>query len=361
MFYRLAGIYHTSYASDRQLVSIRFERVLLTLLVLAAASAPVWLPSLYLSGYLLPWVIWSTVALSLNFLMGWAGQIHLGYAAVMAIGAYTSIHLARAGVPFVLTLVGAGLVSAVVGLMFGASAMRVKGLYLAVSTMALQYLVEWVIVHVPAISGGAAATLQAPRPRLLGVTISSEAGLYWIALAWCMAVTLFLVNIRRMGFGRALVALRDKDYAASIIGINTYYYKTMAFWVSSFLGGVNGAILAFTYYRAVTPEQFGVNVSIQALAMVIVGGLGSVIGSFFGAGFVFLLPILLNNGLEWAARTLGLGLSAGLLAHAQMILYGGLIIFFLLVEPLGLAKIYDNVRNYFLVWPFGYTRRHAGS
>lgn len=359
MLYRQCGIRHTTYVSDRRLLPIPADRRLAAAVVLAAATAPWWMDRLYLSSYLTPWVIWSTATLSLNLLMGWAGQMHLGFASVMAIGAYASVHLARLGAPFVLAFAGGGVASALVGSAFGVPAVRVRGLYLAVSTLALQYVVDWITVHVPAISGGAQTTLQAPPMQLGSVILASDLARYFVSLAWCAMVTLFLLNLRRTGLGRALVAVREKDYAAEVMGVNVGYYKGLAFGLSSFLGGVTGAVLAFAYYRAVTPEQFSLDVSIQVVAMVIVGGLGSVIGSFFGAGFVLLGPIVLSRLVTQFMQAWHLRVPVEVMAHIPVILYGALIILFLLVEPLGLAKIYDNVRNYLLVWPFGYTRRRA--
>ncbi|HEX5600291.1 MAG: branched-chain amino acid ABC transporter permease [Pseudomonadota bacterium] len=356
MFYRLAGVRHTTYRSARRLYPVPFDRHLLTAITVIAIAAPFLFSPLALNSYLLPWIIWSTAALGLNLLMGWAGQIHLGYAAVMAIGAYTSIHSVRAGVPFEISLILAGLAAAAIGFIFGAAALRVKGLYLAVTTLAMQSIVDWTIVHVPAISGGSQATLQAPPLTVLGWPITSDAGRYWFALATCAVVTTFLLNVNRTSLGRALVAVREKDFAAAIIGVNPFKYKLLAFWCSSFIGGVTGAVLAFCYYRAVTPEQFHLEVSIQAVAMVIVGGLGSVLGSFFGAGLVLLAPIFLNNLVSAVAAALNLPLYADIISHIPLVLYGALIVGFLLYEPLGLAKIYDNVRNYFLVWPFRHTR-----
>jgi len=357
MFYRLAGIYHTQYKTERRVLNFPFDRFQVGLVFLLAVTAPWWASKLLLAGYLLPWIIWSAAALSLNLIMGWAGQIHLGYAAVMAIGAYSSIHLSLLGLPISLALLASGLASAVIGLVFGAAALRVKGLYLAISTLALQFLVQWIIVHVPAIGGGHAATVQAPPFKLLGLNLSSDTGSYYAALAWCLVVTVFMVNLQRTSFGRALVALREKDYAAEMLGVNTFYYKTMAFWVSSFLGGVTGAVLAFSYYRAVTVEQFSIDVSIQVLAMVIIGGLGSIVGSFLGAGFILLAPSIINNFLSSASSAMGVTLNVAWLTNIQLMTYGGLIMVFLIFEPLGLAKIYFNLRNYLLVWPFGYTRR----
>jgi branched-chain amino acid transport system permease protein len=356
MLYRLAGVRHTSYRSARRLFPVPFDRRLATAALLVAIAAPLLASPLQLNSYLIPWVVWSTAALGLNLLMGWAGQVHLGYAAVMAIGAYTAIHAVRAGIPFEAALVAGGLASSCIGLLFGAAALRVKGLYLAVTTLAMQSLVDWTIVHVPTISGGSQATLQTPVIRLAGWPIETDAGRYWLALAVCVAVTVFLLNVGRTSLGRALIAVREKDFAAAIIGVSPFKYKLLAFWCSSFIGGVAGAVLAFCYYRAVTPEQFHLEVSIQAVAMVIVGGLGSVLGSFFGAGLVLLAPIFLNNLVGWMAAALSLPLHAEILSHIPLVLYGALIVGFLVLEPLGLAKVYDNVRNYLLVWPFRHAR-----
>ena len=178
-----------------------------------------------------------------------------------------------------------------------------------------------------------------------------------MALGWCLIVTVFMLNLRRTGLGRALIAVREKDFAAAVIGVHSLYYKLVAFATSSFVGGISGAILIFTFYRAATPEQFAVNVSIELLAMVIVGGLGSIIGSYFGAAFILLMPGLMNSLIGWLAQLLGISLGIETLAHIPHAVYGALIIIFLLVEPMGLGKMYTNLRNYLLVWPFGYARK----
>lgn len=356
MFYRLSGVHHTRYESARQLWPVPADRWQVIGVALLALAAPLYMPTVYLSSYVLPWLVFSAATLSLTLLMGIAGQLHFGYAAVLAIGAYTSIHLARAGVPFELALVGAGLLAAIIGCVFGAAALRVKGLYLVMATVAMQFLVDWVIVNVTAISGGAVATLQTPRVSFLFVPLDGLYPRYYVVLLWVAIVTMLVLNIKRTSFGRALVAVRDKDFAAAVIGVNIFKYKLLAFFTSSFLGGVTGAILAFCFYQAVTPEQFSFNVTIELVAMVLVGGLGSVIGAFLGAGFVLLVPIVLTNVVAYLAGAGWLSVSTNLLAHIPLMVYGALIIGFLLFEPLGLAKIYDNIRNYFLVWPFRHSR-----
>lgn len=356
MFYRLSGVHHTRYASARQLWPVPADRWQVIGIAVLALAAPLYLPAVYLSSYLLPWLVFGAATLALTLLMGLAGQLHFGFAAVMAIGAYASIHLSRAGVPFELALIGAGLLAALIGCLFGAAALRVKGLYLVMATVAMQFLVNWVIVNVTVISGGAVATLQTPRVSFLFVPLDGLIARYYLALLWAVIVTLLILNIKRTSFGRALVAVRDKDFAAAVIGVNIFKYKLLAFFTSSFLGGVTGAILAFCFYQAVTPEQFSFDVTIALVAMVLVGGLGSVIGAFLGAGFVLLAPIILLNLIASLVDAGWLAVSTTLMAHIPLMLYGAMIIGFLLYEPLGLAKIYDNLRKYFLVWPFRHTQ-----
>lgn len=357
MLFRQAGIFHTDYAAARALFPVPADRWMIIILLLLALTAPFTISSLALSTSVLPWLVWTSAALGLNLILGWAGQFHFGYAAIMGIGAYTAVHGARNGIPCEIAVVLGGLMATMIGIVFAFAALRVKGLYLALSTLALQFVMDWVISHVPAISGGIQAMLQAPALRLLGQVIASETGLYYVALGWCLIVTVFMLNLRRTALGRALIAVREKDFAAAVIGVHSLYYKLVAFATSSFIGGVSGAILIFTFYHAATPEQFEVNVSIQLLAMVIVGGLGSVIGSYFGVAFILLMPSLLNRLIAWLAHLMGVSLGVEVLAHIPYAVYGALIIIFLLVEPMGLGKMYNNLRNYLLVWPFGYARK----
>ena len=357
MFYRRAGIHHTTYAADRRLFPIPFERGAMVLVIAFAIAAPWVLSSLAITSYVRPWVIWTAAVLGLNLITGWAGQFHFGYAAIMAIGAYASVHATRHGVPWEIAMILGGAMATLVGVVFAFAALRVKGLYLALSTLAMQFVMDWVIAHVPAISGGVSATLQAPPMRLLGQVISSEAGTYYVVLAWTILVAIFMLNLRRTALGRALIAVREKDYAAAVIGVQSFYYKLVAFAASAFIGGVSGAMLVFGFYHAVTPEQFAVNVSIELLAMVIVGGLGSIIGSFLGTAFILLLPGQMNHLIAWISKTFGMNIGVESLAHIPNMVYGAAIIGVLLIEPMGLGKMYGNVRNYLMVWPFGYVRK----
>jgi branched-chain amino acid transport system permease protein len=357
MLFRQAGIRHTDYAASRALFPIPVDRLMVGALLLFGLAAPFVVSSLALSSYLTPWLVWTAATLGLNLILGWAGQFHFGYAAIMGIGAYAAVHGVKLGLPWEIAVVLGGLTATVVGSLFAFAALRVKGLYLALSTLALQFVMDWVISHVPAISGGVGATLQAPAMRLLGQALRSESGLYYVALGWCLIVTLFMLNLRRTALGRALVAVREKDFAAAVIGVQSFRYKLVAFATSSFIGGVSGAVLIFTFYHAVTPEQFAVNVSIELLAMVIVGGLGSIIGSWFGAAFILLMPGQIHQLIAWIAGLVGAPIGVETLAHLPHAVYGALIIGFLLVEPMGLGKLYANARNYLLVWPFGYARK----
>ena len=357
MFFRRAGISFTRYQDERQIWRLPADRWAVGLILALLVAAPFLIDRLYIVSYLLPLIIWSMAAMGLNLLMGGAGQIHLGYGAVIGIGAYASVHALRAGVPFEIAMLLGGVAAAMVGVVFGAAALRVKGLYLAMATLAMQYIVDFVIILFPAISGGSQAALSVPPTRFLGIPIEGDRVPYYVALAICTGLTLFMLNVRRTSFGRALAAVREKDYAASIIGVDPFRYKMLAFWVSSFIGGMTGAVLAVCYYRTISPDQFHLDLSIQLVAMVIVGGLGSVLGVFLGAALILFAPIVLNQLIAGAADTFGWQIPIDLRAHLPLMLYGALIMGFLLLEPLGLAKIYNNMRNYFLVWPFRHARQ----
>lgn len=352
MFYRLSGVHHASYISDSRIYKVPADRHLALFFLALGLAAPFLFGSLYLNSFLLPWFVWTAAALGLNLVTGWAGQLHLGYAAVMAVGAYSAVHAAKFGVSWEIALLIGGSSASLIGSLFAFAALRVKGLYLALTTLAMQFVMDWVLTHSPTISGGSHASLQAPPFALLGQRITSDAGLYYVAFGWCLLVTIFMLNLRRTGLGRALVAVREKDYAAAILGVNSFYYKFVAFATSSFIGGVSGAILVATFFFLAAPEQFSVTVSIQVLAMVIVGGLGSIIGTYFGVALILLVPGFVNGIVAGGAKVLGLQLNVESLAHIPNAVYGALIVIILMVEPLGLGKLYGNIRDYLIVWPF---------
>lgn len=357
MFYRLSGVHYDSFASDSRIFKVPADRNLAVFFLLFGLAAPFIIPSLYLNSYMLPWLLWTAAALGLNLVTGWAGQLHLGYAAVMAVGAYSAVHAVRFGVPWEFALLIGGLASSVIGSLFAFAALRVKGLYLALTTLAMQFVMDWVLNHSPTISGGSHASLQSPTFALLGQEITSDVGYYYVGFGWCVLVTILMLNLKRTGLGRALVAVREKDFAAAILGVNSFYYKILAFATSSFIAGVSGALLVATFFFLATPEQFSVNVSIQVLAMVIVGGLSSIIGSYFGVALILLAPGLLNGLVVAASEGLGMQVGNETLAHIPYTIYGALIIIILLIEPLGLGKLYGNVRDYLMVWPFDQLRK----
>jgi branched-chain amino acid transport system permease protein len=355
MLHRESGVFKTSYAADMALYPLPIARwTILAIIVLFAVILPLSLHEYYLSIINLS-LIAIVGALGLNILVGYTGQISVGHAAFMSVGAYTAANLAvKLGLPFWIALPAGGLMAALVGAIVGIPSLRIKGLYLAIATLAGQLIIEWIINHTPAISGGAQASIQVPRPSLWGYELRSQGQLYFFLLFFAALAIVATLNLIRSRIGRAFVAVRDQDIAAEIIGINIYRYKLLSFAISSFYAGVCGVL--YTYYLGIANyEQFQIGVSIDYLAMIIIGGLGSVLGSILGAVFVTMLPILLRLAMEPLA---GLFFSPGemssVIASTRLVLFGGLIIFFLVVEPEGLNRLWRNIRNYFRVWPFSY-------
>ena len=241
-----------------------------------------------------------------------------------------------------------------IGVIVGMPSLRIKGLYLAIATLAGQLIIEWTINHVPAISGGAQASIQVERPSLFGVSFNTQGHLYFFLLFFAVLAIVATLNLVRSRIGRAFVAVRDQDIAAEIIGIDIYRYKLMAFAISSFYAGVCGVL--YTYYFGIANyEQFQLIVSIDYLAMIIIGGLGSVLGSILGAVFVTLLPIVIRILMENIGSLFFTGAEmANVISGLRLGVFGGLIIFFLIVEPEGLNRLWRNIRSYFRVWPFSY-------
>ncbi len=355
MLHRESGVFKTSYAADMALYPLPIARwTVAAILFLFAVVLPLSLHEYYLSIINLS-LIAIVGALGLNILVGYTGQISVGHAAFMSVGAYTAANLAvKLGLPFWVTLPAGGLMAALIGAIVGIPSLRIKGLYLAIATLAGQLIIEWIINHTPAISGGAQASIQVPRPALWGYEFRTQGQLYFFLLFFAALAILATLNLVRSRIGRAFVAIRDQDIAAEIIGINIYRYKLLSFAISSFYAGVCGVL--YTYYLGIANyEQFQIGVSIDYLAMIIIGGLGSVLGSVLGAVFVTMLPIVIRLLMEPLA---GLFFSSGelssIVASTRLVLFGGLIIFFLVVEPEGLNRLWRNIRNYFRVWPFSY-------
>ncbi len=290
-------------------------------------------------------------AIGLNILVGYTGQISLGQGGFMAVGAYTAgLLTARMGMPWYVSTLAACLVTALVGAVFGIPSLRLKGLYLAIATLAAQEVIIWIVTHWDTVTGGVNA-LVVPDPTLLGVQMNTDFRFYWVIWAIAGIAALTTVNLFRTHYGRAFIAIRDQDIAAEVMGINLFRYKLLAFAVSSFWVGMAGALTAH-YRNIVTWERFTVDVSVLYLAMIIIGGLGSVSGSFFGAAFMTLLPAILTN-LGRALKSTFPFVDA-IIPFVQQAVFGLVIILFLVFEPEGLRKIWKDIKDYFRLWPFSY-------
>ncbi len=346
------GVFHTRYASDMGLRPRPAQRIRLAVFAVFVLCFPFFAGNYWLD--LANQIAIATVgAIGLNILVGYTGQISLGQGAFMAVGAYAAGLLTlNLGLPWAVSIALACVITAVAGTFFGLPSLRLKGLYLAIATLAAQEIVEWAMTHWTAVTGGTEAIVL-PSPSLFGVRLNTTFNFYWLAVLAAAGTALFAANLFRTRTGRAFVAVRDQDIAASVIGVNVFRTKLLAFATSSFFVGLAGALIA--YYRTIiTWERFTLDTSIIYLAMIIVGGLGSIRGSFFGAALITLLPAMLANlgrALQDTAPQ-----AAGLLPYAQQAVFGIVIILFLIFEPKGLSKLWGNVKDYFHVWPFAYRR-----
>jgi branched-chain amino acid transport system permease protein len=355
MFYRETGVFKTSYAADMALCPLPLAKWTATgLAVLFAVVVPTGLDEYYLS--IVNLILIAVVgALGLNILVGYTGQISVGHGALMSVGAYTAANLiTRLDAPFWLALPAGGLMAAAIGAVVGVPSLRIKGLYLAIATLAGQLIIEWTINHVPWISGGIQASIEVPRPTFLGTQLKTQMQLYLFLLAFAALAVIGTMNLARSRLGRAFVAIRDQDIAAEIIGIDIFRYKLLAFAISSFYAGVTGVL--YTYYLGIANyEQFQIGVSIDYLAMIIIGGLGSVLGSVLGAIFVTLLPIASRWVLEaFGSLIFSPADLANIIPNLRLVIFGALIIVFLALEPEGLNRLWRNILAYFRLWPFSY-------
>ena len=351
MFHRESGVLKTTYEADMALYPLPIAKwTVAAVAVFFFAVIPLVLHQCYLSVANLVWIA-VIGALGLNILVGYTGQVSIGHGAFMSVGAYTAANLAiRLGSPWPVNLLAGGLMAAAVGVIVGIPSLRIKGLYLAIATLAGQLIIEWTINHVTFISGGVQASIDVPRPRLGSYVIASQREMYYFLLVFVVLAIVGTLNLVRSRVGRAFIAIRDQDIAAEIIGIDIFRYKLLAFAISSFYAGVTGVL--YTYYLGIANyEQFQIGVSIDYLAMIIIGGLGSI----FGAAFVTLLPIVIRyameafGGLFFAPQTV-----LNLIPNLRLMMFGALIILFLIVEPEGLNRLWRNIRNYFRIWPFAY-------
>jgi branched-chain amino acid transport system permease protein len=340
------GVFKSSYRADTALHRLPTARyAMLAFLLVMYVGVP--LVATPYQIYVVDTMLVACIgALGLNLLTGYAGQISIGHGGFLGVGAFASALLVtKAGLPFWAAVPAAGLITALVGLVFGIPSVRIKGLYLAIATLAAQVIIEWALSR-PAIAG--TGSVAAPRPAAL----QDDRAYYFVLLSVVVVAVVLAENILRTRIGRALVAVRDQDIAASVIGVNVARHKLVAFGLSSFYAGIAGALLGHLG-TAVNFEQFQIDLSIQYLAMIVIGGLGSIPGSLFGAAFITILPIVLRNVVETFKGLLP-GNSAILLSSAQFFLFGFVIVVFMIVEPQGLARIWRNVKDYFRLWPFSY-------
>jgi len=355
MFHSETGIFKTSYAADAALFPLPVARwAIAGLAVLFVGVVPL-VCTPYLMTLLNLVLIAVVGAIGLDILTGYTGQISIGHGGFMSVGAYTAANLiVRLGLPFWLAIPAGGLMAALIGIVVGIPSLRIKGIYLAIATLAAQLIIEWTINHVPWISGGTQATIQLARPSVFGIQLVHERQIYLWLMGFVVIAIVATLNLVRSRIGRAFIAIRDQDIAAEIIGINIFKYKLYAFAISSFYAGVAGALESY-YLGIANYEQFQIDVSIDYLAMVIIGGLGSVLGSVLGAIFVTLLPIATRWFLEgFGGAFFSYSDLLSIVPNLRLIIFGGLIIFFLVVEPDGLNRLWRNIRNYFRIWPFSY-------
>jgi branched-chain amino acid transport system permease protein len=356
VIYRETGQFKSSYASDQAIFPIVQDRIFVLLAVAAAFVVPPLVAGDYwLQAVLIPLLIYSLAALGLNLLMGYAGQVSLGTGGFMAVGAYSAFKLSTAfpQVNVVIVFLLSGLLAALVGLVFGIPSLRIKGFYLAVATLAAQFFLIWLFNKVPwFVNYASSGTITAPTRTMFGVMVSGPQSTaearYVMAISLVAIFALVAKNLVRGRVGRSWMAIRDRDIAAEIIGVRPMRTKLLAFAISSFYCGVAGAELVFLYLGSAETLAFDINLSFLVLFMVIVGGLGSILGSFLGAAFIVLVPIFLTN----VPHLIGLPMPVALQKQIELMVFGVLIIFFLIVEPNGLARLWQIAKEKLRLWPF---------
>lgn len=358
-----SGIFHEDYASDMQIRPTRAQRIRIGLVIILILALP-FIADVGTMRLVNRVVIAAIGAIGLNILTGYTGQISLGQGAFLAVGAYAcGLLMVYFQVPWVLAVIAACFITALVGGLFGLPSLRLKGLYLAVATLAAQQIVEWIIIRWDpidgAIDGKATDALNIPSNYLFGNTAwrlnDNEYAFYAVGMTLLVLVVIATVNLFRSHFGRAFIAIRDQDIAAEVMGVNLFKYKVLAFAVSSFLVGLAGALLAL-HSTAISFERFTIEVSIEYLAMIIIGGLGSISGSIYGATFIILLPEFLRTFGRQIAGTDPAAISEfnRILPFAQQGIFGAVIVLTLIVESEGIQRIWRNVKDYFRLWPFSY-------
>ena len=352
MLYRENGQFKTSYRADQQIFPVLQDRVLILALVALAFVAVPFIASEYVfRAVLTPFLILSLAALGLNVLVGYCGQISLGTGAFMAIGAYGAYNffVRIPGMPLIAALLLGGCCSTVVGVLFGMPSLRIKGLYLAVATLAAQFFTDWAFLRIRWFThDSSSGSVSVAGLNVLGLPIETPVQKYLFCLSFLCLIALLTKNLVRGSIGREWMAIRDMDVAAAVIGIRPVYAKLTAFAVSSFIVGVAGGLWGFVHLGSWEPAAFSVDRSFQLLFMVIIGGLGSIAGSMFGAAFIVLLPILLDALPSY----FGIPIDTALASHLTFMIFGALIVFFLIKEPHGIARLWATGREKLRLWPF---------
>jgi len=352
MFYRENGQFKSTYASDQQMLPILQDRVVMFgLLAFAFVGMPFVASDYVFLSLLIPFLILTVAAIGLNLLVGYCGQISIGHASFMAVGAYAAYNLVLR-VPqlnFLIVLVVAGLIAATLGMIFGVPSLRIKGLYLAVATLAAQFFTDWMFARVKWFTNysGSGSVSSAPV-ELFGWRVDTPVEKYLFLLGVLIVFTLVAKNLVRGRIGREWMAMRDMDVAAEVIGIRPVYAKLTAFGVSAFYCGVAGALWGFLHLGSWEPLAFNLTLSLNLLFMIIIGGMGSILGSYFGAAFIVALPIILDQVPLW----LGVPMSTAMASHLALMIFGALIVFFLIVEPNGLARLWAIGKEKLRLWPF---------
>jgi branched-chain amino acid transport system permease protein len=345
----LCGEFHSTYASDMGIFETRRARWFLAAFLLALIGVPFVATSYWLDVANRA-AIAVIAAMGLNILTGFTGQISLGNSAFLAVGAYTTAFLASHDVPFVIACPASGVVASLAGLVFGIPSLRLKGLYLAMATLAAHFIVEFAASHWDAVTGGVSG-ISIPAPSILGFDFSNDQRLFFLIVPACIVHLYFAKNLFRTRVGKAFIAIRDQDISAEVMGVDVFRYKLLSFTVSSFYVGVAGSLLAYQA-RIISPENFPLGVAIDHLGMVIIGGLGSVLGSVLGALFLTLLPEVLRLANSALAGTFPHLIQ--LFTPLKLAVFGLTIVLFLIFEPDGLADLWRRIRNWFRLYPFSY-------
>jgi branched-chain amino acid transport system permease protein len=356
MLYRENGQFKTSYRADQQIFPIAQDRVVIALVIaFAALGVPLLADEYMFRAILIPFLILALAAIGLNILVGYCGQISLGTGGFMAVGAYAAYNffIRIDGMPMLVAILLGGVCATVVGVLFGIPSLRIKGLYLAVATLAAQFFCDWAFLRIKWFTNDSASgSVNVSNLSVFGITLNTPHEKYLFCLGMVVIFALIAKNLVRGHIGREWMAIRDMDVAAAVIGIRPVYAKLTAFAVSSFIVGVAGAMWGFIHLGAWEPAAFSIDRSFQLLFMIIIGGLGSIMGSFFGAAFIVVLPIFLNQALPALGEAIGVRIGTAAVSHTELMIFGALIVFFLIVEPHGLARLWSTAKEKLRLWPF---------